>query len=139
MLFRSVVVTAGGQSSPQEIVTVEPATPGIFSLTGDGKGAGAITHLNGSPVTAQNPAARGETLVLYATGLGATNPAIGTGVIPTTLTQTAVAATVTVGGSSAEIVFSGLSGCCAGLNQVNFKIPAGAPVGGTVQIGRAHV
>ncbi|MFM2124048.1 MAG: hypothetical protein RL328_499, partial [Acidobacteriota bacterium] len=55
----AVVVTAGGQASPQETVTLEPAVPGIFSLTGDGRGAGAITHLNGSPVTAQNPAARG--------------------------------------------------------------------------------
>ena len=44
--------------------------PGIFTYTADGKGAGAITHVNGSAVTMQSPAQPGELLIFYATGLG---------------------------------------------------------------------
>jgi uncharacterized protein (TIGR03437 family) len=130
----SVVVSTEGQASAAQSVTIEPAAPGIFSTTGDGRGAGAITHANGSLVTATNPAARGETLVLYATGLGAVTPALGTGVLPTAVTQTLTEPTLTVGGVGAQVAFAGLSGCCAGLNQVNFVVPAGAPTGGSVAV-----
>ena len=130
----SVVVTAEGLASAAQTMALESAAPGIFSATGDGRGAGAMTHTNGFLVTAQNPAARGETLVLYATGLGATNPALATGAFPTTLTRTVAQPVVTVGGVPAQIVFSGLSGCCVGLNQVNFTIPAGSPTGNAVPV-----
>ena len=33
----------------------------------DGKGAGAVTHVDGSAVTTQNPAHAGELVILYAT------------------------------------------------------------------------
>ncbi len=129
-----VVVTADGQASAQETVAIDPAAPGIFSTTGDGRGAGAITHLNNTLVTAQNPATRGETLVLYATGFGATTPFLATGTFPALLTQSSTTPVVTVGGVAAEVVFGGVSGCCAGLNQVNFKVPPGAPAGATVPV-----
>jgi hypothetical protein len=58
----TVVVTVDGQTSAPEAVTLEAAAPGIFSMTGDGKGLGAITHANGALVTPANPAARGEVL-----------------------------------------------------------------------------
>ncbi|MEO5926303.1 MAG: CHRD domain-containing protein [Bryobacteraceae bacterium] len=131
----SVVVTAEGQSSAAQTVAIDPAAPGIFSATGDGRGAGAITHTSGFLVTTQNPATRGETLVLYATGLGSsTNPNLATGAFPTVLTRTTIPAVVTVGGIAAQVSFSGLSGCCAGLNQVNFVVPASAPTGGAVAV-----
>lgn len=130
----AVVVTADGQSSAQETVAVEPIAPGVFSNSGDGRGAGAIVHLNNVLVTAQAPAARGETLTLFGTGFGAVNPFLATGTFPAALTLSTTAATVTVGGIPAEVVFSGVSPCCAGLNQVNFKIPANAPTGASVPV-----
>ena len=85
----TVVVNADGQTSVPETVALESAAPGIFSTTGDGRGVGSITHANGALVTAANPAVRGETLVLYATGLGSLTPSVATGNIATSASQLA--------------------------------------------------
>lgn len=129
-----VVVTTDGQPSAQETVAIEPAAPGVFSMTGDGRGQGAITHVNNVLVSAQSPAARGETLLLYATGFGITSPYLSTGTFPALATQSATTPVVTVGGVPAEVLYGGISGCCVGLNQVNFKVPAGAPAGAAVPV-----
>jgi uncharacterized protein (TIGR03437 family) len=42
-------------------------------------GSAAVTHLDGTLVTAAHPAQPGEKLVMYAVGLGATNPPVKTG------------------------------------------------------------
>jgi uncharacterized protein (TIGR03437 family) len=87
-------------------------------MTGDGEGPGAITHADGSLVSTANPAARDETLVLYATGFG----------------LTAALPRLTVGGVPATVRYSGQSPCCVGLNQLNFVIPTDAPTGSDVPI-----
>ena len=46
---------------------------------GEGGGDPAVTHANGSAVSSESPAKPGETLVMYAVGLGNTNPAVATG------------------------------------------------------------
>ena len=130
----AIIVTANGQTSLQESVTLDSFAPGIFTMTGDGKGAGAITHANGTVVSALSPAARGEVVVLYATGLGQVTPAVGTGNLPTGLTQALITPTVTVSGIAAELQFYGLSGCCVGVNQINFTIPTGAQTGNAIPV-----
>lgn len=130
----SIAINADGLTSAPETVPLDAAAPGVFSMTGDGRGPGAITHANGALVTAANPAARGETLVLYATGLGAMSPSLATGTLPTELTRAAIQPTLTVGGVPATVLFAGHSGCCAGLNQINFTVPTGAPVGNSVAV-----
>jgi len=130
----SLVLTAEGQSSVAQTISLDPAAPGIFSTTGDGRGTGSITHTNGFLVSASNPAARGETLVLYATGLGALTPAVATGVLSTSASQLATKPIVTLGGVPATVIFAGQSGCCVGLNQINFTVPDGAPTGNAVAV-----
>ncbi len=44
--------------------------PGLFSSDGSGVGLGMIYHGDSTPVDAANPAKPGETLAVYATGLG---------------------------------------------------------------------
>jgi hypothetical protein len=44
-----------------------------------GPGSAAVTHLDGTVVDAAHPAHGGEKLVMYAVGLGATNPPVKTG------------------------------------------------------------
>jgi uncharacterized protein (TIGR03437 family) len=83
-------------------------------------------------VTAQNPARRGETIAMYLTGMGVTNPLIGTGVqapgvAPLPTLQNAP--TVTVDGQNATVAFSGLTPGGIGLYQINFTVPAGSRVG----------
>ncbi len=124
----TVTVTRAGDGATQSLqLTLGKAHPGVFTFASDGMGAAAALHAEGGmPVSAANPAARGEWVSLYATGLGAVTPAAQSGAAPdagvpfTTLTPPVV----TVGNSRAEVSFAGLAPGFAGLYQVNFRIPA---------------
>ena len=120
----TVKVTVNGQASALETIAIEPVSPGIFTFTSDGKGAGAFTHLDGSPVTQQNPAHAGELVILYATGLGQVTPSVPTGALPTGASATVAATTLTIDDITVIPDFAGLAGCCVGLNQVNVRLPA---------------
>ena len=63
----TVSVSSGGQASASATVMLAAVAPGIFMASQDGKGAGAVTHVDGSAVTTQNPAHAGELVILYAT------------------------------------------------------------------------
>ena len=130
----SLQVTVGGRSSTAQTISLEPFSPGIFTFTQDGRGAAAITHASGTPVNPQNPAQLNEVVIIYATGLGQVTPAVPTGALPSGLTQTLTKPTVTVDGIPAEVQFSGLSGCCVGLNQLNVKIPANTRSGNDIPV-----
>jgi len=98
-------------------------------------GAGAITHVNGSAVTTQNPAQPGELVILYATGLGQVTPAVATGALPAGPSKTVAPVTVTIGGINVSPPdFAGLAGCCVGLNQINVRVPAGVSSGNAVPV-----
>jgi uncharacterized protein (TIGR03437 family) len=58
---------------------VAKTAPGVFSLNQTGSGPGAITHANFQVVSPSNPAKRGETILIYLTGLGAVSPTIADG------------------------------------------------------------
>lgn len=88
-----------------------------YSLAGD-----ASLSVAGYPFT---PARPGETVLLYATGFGQTNPPIAnqqsaTGALPTL-------PSVTVGGLPAFVMYAGIS--APGLYQLNVAIPMEAPNG----------
>jgi len=74
-----VQVEAGGIISSIQTVTVAGAALGLFTVSGTGTGPGAITHANYSLVTDSSPAIPGETILIYATGLGATDPPVADG------------------------------------------------------------
>jgi len=131
----TVVASVAGQAgTTPATIAVAPVSPGIFTATADGKGAGAITHVNGSAVTTQNPAQPGELVILYATGLGPVAPAVPTGALPAVASSTVSPVTVTIGGIGVVPDFAGLAGCCVGLNQINFHVPAGVTPGNAVPI-----
>ena len=123
----------GRQSTPTNI-TIELAAPGLFTTTSNGTGAGAITHGDGSLVTAANPALPGEVLVLYATGLGATTPNVPTGRLPSEASPAAAAVFVIVDGQQVTPVYAGRAGCCAGLDQINFTVPENARTNSTITV-----
>jgi len=127
----SIVVQSGGASSNTVTVPLAPTAPGIFSLAENGAGFGAIRHADYSVVTADNPAHSGEIVQIYLTGLGPVSPPVadGFGGAADPLSVTAVSPTVTVGGSAAAVLFSGLSGY-PGLYQINAQLPV-IPAGTT--------
>jgi uncharacterized protein (TIGR03118 family) len=73
------------------------------------------------------PAKHGETVVIYATGFGPTNPVTPNGVTVTAPLALASAPTVMIGGITANVVFSGLTE--PGVYQFNVTVPAGAANG----------
>lgn len=124
------VATPAGTNSVQ--VSVLGAQPGIFILDGASSGA---THADGSIVAAASPAARGETVVLYLTGMGPVDnpPASGSAASLTTLSPTLIKPQVTIGGFDSVVVFSGLTPGFIGLYQINVTVPA-AVAGGLVDL-----
>jgi len=127
----SVTLTRSEDGARQTFqMPMKPAHPGIYTTTGDGKGPATATHSDsGALVGAASPASRGEWLVLYANGLGSVSPAVPSGAAPEGLSGTVNPVTVSVGGVDAEVYFAGLAPGFVGLYQINFRVPANAPVG----------
>jgi uncharacterized protein (TIGR03437 family) len=129
----SLKVSFGGVDSPVVSFTVAPTAPGIF-LWG---GANAvITNADGSLNTPANPATRGSTVTIWATGSGRVSPqpADGAAAGSNPLSTTSIEPTVTFGTIPATAAFSGLTPGLVGLWQINVAIPPQAPAGDTVAV-----
>ena len=127
----SLTAILGGQASSQFTITLAAFAPAIFGMNGQGTGQGAILDARYELVDASNPAAAGDVVQIYSTGLGAvTNqPASGHASPFSPLAFTLVNPMVTIGGLPARVLFSGLTPGAVGLYQVNAEVPAGAPAG----------
>ncbi len=114
----ATVVVTTSQGSAAMLVQVAPSSPGIF--------AGTVAR-GGRPVDATNPAAAGDVLTLYATGLGLTTPAVASGAPGPAAppAQAVLPVTVTIGSAQATTLFAGLAPTFVGLYQVNVVVPAG--------------
>jgi uncharacterized protein (TIGR03437 family) len=117
----TVVVTTGGGTSAPFNVTISSVAPTLILANGSTTN-GLFQTLKNTFVTSTALANPGDTLILYATGLGPTNPATPTGLAPTTA-PTATLPTLTVGGVAATVTFAGIPSGYAGLYQVNFTVP----------------
>jgi uncharacterized protein (TIGR03437 family) len=119
---QAVVVTSVVGASASFNVNVAAVAPAIFF----GPVPAVLKNSDFSLVSATNPARAGDIVVVYATGLGATTPAIATGALAPsgTLANTATV-TATVNGQDAPVIGSVASPGYAGLYQVAIRIPAG--------------
>jgi uncharacterized protein (TIGR03437 family) len=66
----TVQVQSGGTASNQVLLNVAKASPGMFSADGSGVGQGYILNKDGSLNSPSNPAAPGDKITIYATGVG---------------------------------------------------------------------
>jgi len=134
----ALTVTMSGQTSAPQTANVVPFAPAIFTTNAQGSGQGAILENSSSRlVDSSFPAVAGSTYVqIYCTGLGAvTNqPASGSAAPSSPLSRTTTTPTVTIGGVSAVVAFSGLVPGTVGLYQVNVQVPAGSPTGSAVPV-----
>jgi uncharacterized protein (TIGR03437 family) len=76
--------------------------------------------VTGQLVTSAYPAAAGEIISIYCTGLGAVNPAPP---------ETELPAKVYIANASAKVTYSGLAPGFVGVYQINAQIPASPPSG----------
>ena len=132
-----VQVTNNGVLSNAVPVFVNQTAPGVFTQTANGLSYGATEHVDGSIVTAANPAKIGETVAVFVTGLGAVTPTIADGApgpIDTLSEVTPGSVTAAIGSPStgpvaATVTFAGLAPQLSGLYQIDITVPAGLTAG----------
>ncbi len=131
-----IIVRNGGQESNRITVPVSRTSPGVYSQPQNGIGAGAILRSNFTLLTPANPARRGDTVLIYLTGLGALEPSLadGTAAPASPLSRVVDNVNVYIGGQRATVSFAGAAPGFAGLYQLNVVIPANAPIGNNVAL-----
>ena len=135
-----VQVTRDGQQSNIVSLPIANRAPRLLQI---GVGTyGAILNTDGSipmpvgsfPGVNTHPAHVGDTLTIYAIGLGVTNPAVAAGATAPSSPLPALVSTPTVYfgyfvNVPAATLYAGLSPGSVGLYQVNVTIPQGVPAG----------
>lgn len=127
----SIVVTSGTVTA-SSTVAIAATSPGLFTANASGSGATLTLNEDGTLNSPTNAAAAGSVVVLYATGLGQTDPPGEDGVKSSSLVLAEAVATVkvTIGGMAAQVVYAGSApGEVAGVMQVEAVVPAGAGTG----------
>ena len=122
----TVRVTREAVKGPDVTVTLVEVAPGLFGV---GTGYAIATHSDGSLITANSPAQGGDIVVVYATGLGRTQPNPSPGVIPQSAAPMLWLANLTVyldqvALPSFRIKYAGLTPFSVGLYQINIELPA---------------
>jgi uncharacterized protein (TIGR03437 family) len=136
---QQVVVTRGNTVSVPEPISMTSEQSGIFTQTGNGKGIGIIVVYSGGSsalIGSKQSVKPGDAIVIYSTGLGDVSPRViaGTAAPATPLSTTVDRVSVTVGGKSANVFFSGLAPGFAGLYQVNAFVPPDVPTGSEIPV-----
>jgi uncharacterized protein (TIGR03437 family) len=130
----SLAVVSSVGTSNSVTVTVARSAPGIFYYPGSDRAI--ALNQNGSLNAADNPEDRGRVVVCFLTGVGAVDPAVGTGQLAPTdvLSRSVLPVTATVGGLPAQVLFLGLAPGFIGLGQVNILAPSTVTAGDRVSL-----
>lgn len=121
----SVQVMNDAQQSNTLTTQEQPLAPAFFTT-----GGGAVVaaeHSNYTLVSTSQPAAPGETILLFGTGFGPTNPASPTGQLVTMDAVLANSVQITIGGVTVPAAFAGLVE--SGVYQFNVTVPTTLPNG----------
>lgn len=137
-----VKVIVGESISSLATVPVASYSPAFFQYQEPGTGTMLIAALDSKNnlITSSKPAGRGQTIQMFANGLGpvSNQPESGLPASSQSLARTPSLPTVMIGGKTANVSFSGLAPGFTGLYQLNVTVPADAPTGiqaVTVSIG----
>lgn len=125
----SLVLTYNGEASNAITFQVVAHQAGVFSRSQTGTGLAVLQNYVSpdiQPTNTLNQAAQpGQVAILWGTGLGASSnaddrnaPATGD-LVPLDQIK------VYVGGKEADVQYAGRSGCCSGVDQINFVVPSG--------------
>jgi uncharacterized protein (TIGR03437 family) len=119
----SVTVTTNNVASAPALITVAAAWPGIFLI---GTNHAAATNPDGGVNSPGNPAAPGDIVTVYFTGIGPLDNSVPTGApapLAGPLSRATLPVSVTIGGETADVVYMGLTPGSISLAQANIIVP----------------
>jgi uncharacterized protein (TIGR03437 family) len=103
---------------------------GINPIAAVNETTGALVGAPGLiPGAVFEPAAPGEVVTLFVTGLGETQPRFEPGEIPAAAARTTLPVSVQVGGAAVDVIYAGVTPSFAGLYQVSFELPLNTTAG----------
>jgi uncharacterized protein (TIGR03437 family) len=121
-----LVVTNSNGSSTAFNVTIAAIAPAIFIYE---SGAVAIDSTDFTLIGPGNPARAGDTIIVYATGLGQTTPALQTGEIAGQRLYGVSGLTARIGGQTAQVIQAAAIPGFAGVYGVAIRVPTGIGTG----------
>jgi uncharacterized protein (TIGR03437 family) len=124
-----VNVTIDGASTLVTGVPVAPLSPGMIEDEIDGRRAAIVIRSDGLVVTKATPARRGETVRMYAIGLGQTDPLAETNRVGRPGQKVKATVAVGIDNAGVEVEEVKLAENLIGIYEVLFKIPADAQLG----------
>lgn len=136
-----VTVTVGGGSATLN-TQVLAVSPGIFQTSmSDGVSRAVLVRQDGTFVTLENPARRGEIVRMYVTGIGPVSPAIGTNQpgIPDTEMKASNPVVVGVNNAGVPVVSSKYAQDLIGVYEIAFQLSSDAPAGNNIPLAIAVV
>jgi len=111
-------------------IVIGNSAPGIFAASNGGYGPGVIDNYVSAAVQPVNslttPVARGTVVTIWGTGLG---PVTFPDNVAPTAGNVAAQVSVSIGGQTSAVQYSGRSPCCAGVDQIVARVPNNAPLG----------
>lgn len=129
----TLTVRAGGRNSNAFGITLGSYAPALVTASGQASGLVAAYNTIGTLIDSLNPAHPGDTVTVYASGLGQTNPAAppaGTTTPQFPIYQPLAQPTLSIGRLNVPISSSTLApGYPTWTYQLTFQIPAGTPAG----------
>ncbi|HYM12624.1 MAG TPA: hypothetical protein VEU62_17940 [Bryobacterales bacterium] len=118
----TITVTYNNQTSATAPIHVVKSAFGTFAVNQAGSGPAIVTDANYVVNLVTNAFQPGQTVILWGTGLGPVSGDEASAPLPGDL---GISVDVFVGGKAAKVTYAGRSGCCAGLDQIVFVVPAG--------------
>jgi len=132
----SITIVRQGTAGPTVPIVLTATAPSLFEIAPN---TILATHADGSLITSAAPARPGETIIIYAIGLGSTVPAQNDGIIPSRSAKLANFASLNVllNGTAVDpslIQYAGITPGCAGLYQINLLLPTPLPANPEIRI-----
>ncbi len=131
----TVRVVREGDSGPFVSLNLVDGAPALFEIAG----FAIATHADGALLTDASPGQPGEIVVVYATGLGATDPDPEAGEIPGAAAPLhwLDSLSISLDGEAvpaALILYAGATPGCVGLYQLNIQLPQNVPADPIIQV-----
>jgi uncharacterized protein (TIGR03437 family) len=134
-----IVYTTNGVSNPFTL-NVQPNAPSVITIPSAPGSSIMIPAVyraaDNLPVTLTNPVHKGDRLIIYASGLGATTPAVSAGQ-PSPANPPAIVIltpTVTLDGVNLAVTFAGLAPGQIGVYEIDVSVPQGVTQGFAVPL-----